>query len=61
MQIKRDKKDKTIDIHFNGESGVYALISFGRQDFGKYGGIYLSLSEEIATEIAEKILKKVKK
>ena len=67
MHIIKDRRTKTIDIHFDGECGVYAMVTRGRQKWDgeageatDFGSIYLSFSEEMAVKIAKQILSKFK-
>ena len=61
MKIVKDKTDNTIQIHFDGEEGLYARVSHGRAEWGDYGSLYMSLSTDLALKVAKQIIKKCEK
>jgi hypothetical protein len=60
MKVIKNGKANTLDIHFDGEKGVYVGLTSGTAEWGRYGGTYISLSSEVAIELAKQILSKYK-
>ncbi len=60
MQVVKDRKHKTLDIHFDCGDKIYAHVSHGVADEYQYGTTYVSLSSELAIDLANQILSKYK-
>jgi len=61
MKVCNSKGDGNIDIHFEGEKGVYVGLTYGVAEHGAYGHIYISLSPDLAIKVAKEILSKAGK
>jgi len=60
MKLIKDRKEKSLGIHFDGDMGVYVGLTHGKAEWGEYGSSYISLSSEVAIELAKQILRKYK-